>query len=236
MAQQDTDTYAGYSNGNLATVSSAKWTKGGSNDLVVASNKVIGASSDSYDYVTSWPYGDDQWSQVVISTPASVGSALWGGPVVRSAAGTTYYWCNVYGGSGTWELYRTLAGSYSSVLASGSHTNAGGDICCFGIQGYVITAWLGGFGLTQIFTFTDTDASKIASGKPGQYWGGINNGIYGTWTAGDYTSVGGQPTLVRGRQVPGMYQGGSLVPRGGGRFFGRTKSGLYVPRHLKEAA
>src|SRR5436190_9493647 len=114
MPTLDSDSFT-YSNGNLATVSSAKWTKLSlTPDCVVTSNAITGtASNDCAAVITSWSGStSNQWAQATLVTRTGDD----GGPTVLSNATGTYY--NVGAGS-AWNLYKVIAGSYTLLAADG---------------------------------------------------------------------------------------------------------------------
>lgn len=178
MPQLDSDTFT-YSNGNLATVSSAKWTKlSGFNDLVVASNQVTG-SGDAGSVITSWSGSTaDHYSQVLVATNADDG-----GPTVRSSATNTFYLLDINSGT-SWHVYRAPA---FTDLGNATATAANGDTAYFEMQGTTIISKLNGVTVNNI-----TGESTIASGKPG-IWISGGSLLLDTWVAGDF-AAGGRTT------------------------------------------
>jgi hypothetical protein len=181
MPQQfDADTFT-YANGNLATVSSGKWTMDTwfSTDLVVSGNAITGvaASGSRSDVITSWAGSTtDQWADLKIASGSGSGSP---GPVVRSNGAGTYYFvtCNI---GGTPTLQRAT-GNSAFALAGGTHVVAVGDVLRLEAQGTTLRVFVNG---VLDITFTDTN---IASGKPGVY--GTIATIFGdNWAAGDFST------------------------------------------------
>ena len=179
MPQRDSDAFT-YSDGNLATVSSGKWTKlSGFADLTVVSNKLQRtASGDSFSVITTWSGSTgDQYSQAVMSTVASNA-----GPTLRSDGTSTMYLlaCNV--GGSTTRVYKCVSGTFTQ-LDSVASVPSNGDTIYFEIQGY---AMISKFNTTVVNNFTD-GGSAIATGKPGMYFSGTSP-IFDDWAAGDFST------------------------------------------------
>jgi hypothetical protein len=181
MPQQfDADTFT-YANGNLATVSSGKWTMDTwfSTDLVVSGNAITGVAASGLRaaVITSWAGSTtDQWAELKMASGSGSGSP---GPAVRSNGAGTYYFikCSI---GGTITLQRTV-GNSSFALAIGTHNVAVGDVMRLEVQGTTLRTYVNG---VLDITFTD---SNIASGKPGVY--GTTATIFGDdWAAGDFST------------------------------------------------
>lgn len=187
MPQLDSDTFT-YSDGNLATVSSGKWTKlSGMADCVVVSNAIRGTGADSVDVITSWSGSTgDQWSQATLVTTNGDD----GGPTVRSDATSTFYGVHSAGATG-WGIYRVLTGGFTRIAGySGSADNS--DVAYLEIQSTTLIMKEGGSGGTTVLTITD---SNIASGKPGM-WMFSTGSRYDLWSAGDFSGGGASPVAL----------------------------------------
>lgn len=178
MAQLDSDVFT-YSNGNLATVSSAKWTKlSGFADLVVASNQVRGANVDCIAVITTWPGSTtDQYAQMVLSTVSGDS----GGPAIRCSAVDDGYIVSHIGGT-SFRVFKVVNGVFTNIGTGG--TPANGDLAYIELQG--TTLILKQNGVTRI---TLPSESSIASGQPGAFsFDAI--GLLDSWAAGDFAVSG----------------------------------------------
>lgn len=199
MPQLDSDAFT-YSNGNLATVSSGKWTKlSGFSDLVVSSNAVTG-SGENGDVISSWSGSTtDQYSQVTLAT-ANVD----GGPTVRSDGASTFYLLDTQGPGNGWVIFRVTGGSFVSIGGSSTLTIADGDTAYLEMQGSTLVAKHNG---TVVITVPDE--TSIASGKPGIFISGSTL-VVDNWAAGDFSAGGtsGGFTIARGHLRPNAFAPG----------------------------
>ena len=175
MPQLDSDSFA-YSNGNLASVSSGKWTDLSSvNPLTVTSNKVSG-SVEAMGVITTWSGSTtDQYAQVTLDTVGVDGT----GPTVRSNAVYTCYLlvCKLSGNDT--KIFRVVGGTYTQLSAA-DVAWATGDVAYLEIQGSQLLVKRNGSTQSAL---TVTDGSPIVSGKPGA------NAVTDTisaWAAGDF--------------------------------------------------
>lgn len=178
MPQFDSDAFT-YADGNLATVSSAKWTKMSSlADMVVSTNKVRGTGADSASVITSWSGSTtDHYAQVAVSTISSDA----GGPTVRGDAVNNMYLGHL-GTSSAIEVYSDVVGTFTRIIASASNC-ANGDTFYLEIQGTNLVVKKNG-------VQTDTVSnSALASGKPGVYGFDTTHRL-DDWAAGDFSPVG----------------------------------------------
>lgn len=184
MPQLDSDTFT-YSNGNLATVSSAKWTAlSGFLDGVVASNEVIGSgSSDNADVITSWSGGNDHYSEVTFHAAGTFPSFP-SGPTVRSNAVDAAYLLAVVNGS--ISVYKMPA---FTVLAGPTVvTTADGDVWRIEATGGATTTLkVYRNGVQQGSNITDS-SSALTTGKPGIFANGATCTPLTAWAAGNFST------------------------------------------------
>jgi hypothetical protein len=185
MPSVDTDAFT-YSDGDLATVSAAKWTKqgpGGIVDCKIVSNQLTGASgNDSQAAITTWSgSATDHYSQATIKAVSSADNS---GPCVRGTGTSTssFYLLGVTTNATT-DVFKCVAGSYTSI-SNTSITWAANDTAYLEVQGTTIISKQNG---TTRHNFTN---NVIASGKPSWRFGG--NGItFDDWDGGDFASGAG---------------------------------------------
>lgn len=129
--------------------------------------------------------GDDQWAELeLIEYNASFGL----GPAVRvSGFGNGYAMFTL---SGNAYLVRYNGGSQSILDTDVAGAWGEGDVAKISIEGYDIRCYINDVLITDFGTagvYTDTDASKIASGNVGlMQRGGDNRGATGdNWQGGD---------------------------------------------------
>jgi hypothetical protein len=178
MPQLDSDTFTGYSDGNLATVSAGKWTKlSGFNDLVVASEKVVGAGafSDAAAVITSWAGSTtDQWSSWIVG-----GGSAFNGPTVHSDGASTFYVLEVNINGTQCQVTKCVGGSFTA-LAQFTGQAFGGDVVYLEWVAGVLTAKING---VSIGTHSNSD---IASGKPGGRLFDLGTTNMDGWAGGDF--------------------------------------------------
>lgn len=179
MPQLDSDAFT-YSNGNLATVSSAKWTKlTGMTDITVATNAVRGSGADCAAQITTWSGSTtSQYAQIVMTTKAADEGAL----LLFGNGVSTYYYIRGDGANGI-DVYKVVTGSFTQVHGfGGSYVN--GDTVYAENQAGNFNIKVNG---ASAYTFTDT---AITSGKPGV--GAFSaSGLFDDWAAGDFAAGGG---------------------------------------------
>lgn len=175
MPQLDSDTFT-YSNGNLATVSSAKWTKlSGFSDVTITSNQVVADNTARAAVITTWAgSATDHYSQAVASTATNEG-----GSTIRSDAASTFYHPLITADSFMY-VEKVIAGTGTIISTTAMAALANGDTVYIEIQGTTIKTKKNG---TVVNNFTD---ASIASGKPG-----IGTDTLGlvmdNWAAGDFS-------------------------------------------------
>lgn len=197
MPQLDSDAFT-YSNGALATVSSAKWTKASLfADLNVTSNQLqgAGAGNDKVGVIATWGGSTtDQYSQVVVS-----GSSLaFAGPTVHSDGTGTFYLLELNVDGTHCQVTKCVAGTYTTLQQFVAQAVAG-DIAYLEWVGGTLNAKING---VSIGTKAD---SAIASGKPGiRIFDSGSSVIVDDWAAGDFSAAGiTYPELERGTRGVG---------------------------------
>lgn len=198
MPQLDSDSFT-YSNGNLATVSSAKWTKTTDYaDMVVDTNAIKGVGDDCSGIITSWSGSTtNQYSQVTVVI--RIGDD--GGPAVRMNDEGDGYHLHV-GGAGNSALYKRTNNAFAQIAAA-IYGVANGDIVYIEMQGNVITCHLNADNTYIVYTDNDT---PIASGKPGVRGYSATTRL-DSWLAGDF----GSPATAVGPLVGGMLTESHLI-------------------------
>lgn len=186
MAERDTDPFT-YGDGNLATVSSGKWTAlSAFLDCVVASNEVIGASTtDHADVITSWAFGNDQYSEVTFHGPVGYGSFP-AGPTVRSNAVDAAYLLAVL--NTNWTVYKMPA--FTVLAGPTAVTPADGDVWRIEATGGATTTLkVYRNGVQQGSNITDS-SSALTTGKPGIFANRNTCTPMTAWAAGDFSTPG----------------------------------------------
>lgn len=182
MPQLDSDAFT-YSNGNLATVSSAKWTKDTAfADPVVTSNQLNAAfDTDAAARISSWSGSTaDHYSEAVLATDGGDN----GGPCVRSDGAGTFYCVGTI--AGAIRIFEVTAGSFASI-AGPTGAYAEGDTIRISAVGTTITVYANGVQQAQV-----TDGT-ITTGRPGMT-PFSNAGKWDNWAAGDFAAAGGGST------------------------------------------
>ncbi len=146
-------------------------------------------------------FGNNQWSQVVLSACANTSYV---GLMLRASTGadTWYraYWNGTSGGGASSIIFdRTVAGVYGSIGNSGTNSGQGvilnnGDVLTFCVIGNVLSFYQNG---NLLITAID---GNIASGHPGIFMqpnGAVGNAAVTTWAGGSFAnSVGGNVGVV----------------------------------------
>jgi len=168
---RDSDTFP-YSDGNLTTVSSSKWTQctiGAPGAVAVVSGQIHNGGNENAALITTWAGSTTlQYSESLYV------SGDYGGPTIFNDGASTFYLCDL--AAGAVKLYKVVSGSFSILQSGGSVT--AGHTYRIRVQtaGTIVISDNG----SDIITFPD---SSITSGKPGiRCWGNYLD----DWVAGDF--------------------------------------------------
>lgn len=231
MALPATDSFTRADNASLGAnwtnVSGGSWTNGHK----VASNR---ADCSVFDVIqasiwTADAFAADQYSQAaMVISPFSAGLVL-----RMTADGAQGYLARGGAGHGAVTLHVLSSAGLAAAFATLSANFTTNDVLKFTVTGTSFEVFVNGVSIG-----TGTDSTYTSGGSAGIYGRYSGNDGHDDWEGGTPggAPAGGQPYDSRTTQIPGMGPGGSLVSRGGGRIFGRTRSGLYLPNYLREAA
>lgn len=167
-----------------------------------------GTTNNSGAFWSANAFGNDQFSQVIISGVA--GSTPDNGVSCRGGAGDNYYRCIVInpGASGTLQLGKVINGTFTQLAAPTAVATSGfGQVLRFEVQGTTLRALLNGSLITSL-----TDAS-LASGAAGiAVFNAVALGTeVNTWCAGNLPSN----SLGLGTQEPKViYDGQAQILSG----------------------
>lgn len=227
--QQAEDQFSGTTGTSLAshtpdqgsgwTLDAGTWTLTGSNSLDANTSSNATARNGT-------TLADKQAAQFTMKNSGVFGILL------RASAGPSGY--VLFNFVNTLQFYRLDSGSYTQLVGSTGATSPG-DVLRFEADGTGLTGYING-----VSTITTTDGT-YTSGTSGLHANTQGLGTfeyYSAFFAYDEAVSTGQPTMRRWGGTPylGGGQGIGQKGGGGGRAWGRRKSGIFVPQRFQEAA
>lgn len=175
----------------------ANWTEQ-VNGLQVLSNACRGANAGStyqFAYWSADAFADDQYSEFTVTTVAEQF-----GPAVRcsgTGGATDNYWLLLRAsGEGSSFIFKTDAGSFTSLADLGAVAWTAGDVARIEVSGTTVTAKRNGV------TLDSATDSSLASGSAGIMCRG-DGAVVDDWAGGDLGGGGGATSMParRGRAV-----------------------------------
>lgn len=157
------------------------WSQDAAARFNLVSNQVVitALPDDLWAYYNAWTNGDDQYSQISVTT---TGSGAGTGPAVtvRKATGATAtYYRLALNDAGGFELGKIIAGAFTS-LRTGSVTYIAGQLLGLSVKGTTLKIWYNG---SQVGT--DVTDAAISTGFPGLAYSSISTAVtLDDWSAG----------------------------------------------------